>query len=298
MISVLVPTYNYKVGQLITAIHHQLSNLTIPFEIICMEDGSDPESIEANASIQELSNTHHLISEDNHGRLETRILLCNHAKHEWILFLDADTSPKSDEFIKNYLNAISDSTEAIFGGFAYYQTPPEHDFLLRWRYGRKFEARPAIIRNKKPYKVIISANFLIKKSVFESLDLKKHNGLYGYDSYFGGQLKSHNVNVVHIDNEVFHLGLEPNLIYLNKKEQAAQTLLFLHNNHYMDQHDNGLLKVFRLLKSIGMNHLVGAIFRGIRNKLTRNLIGTNPSIYLLQFYKIGYLCYIDKYGIN
>ena len=76
MLSVLIPTYNYKVSKLISAVHEQLSTANTDFEIICMEDGSDPSSVRDNESIKSLEHTKHLISESNHGRLETRKLLC------------------------------------------------------------------------------------------------------------------------------------------------------------------------------------------------------------------------------
>ena len=120
--------------------------------------------------------------------------------------------------------------DAVYGGFAYYDEPPEKEFKLRWEYGRRREEVKAQIRNKRPYKSIISANFLIKKTVFKALNEQITGNLYGEDNHFGALLKKHNIKVKHIDNEVYHLGIEPSAKYLEKKEQAAYTLLHLYNS--------------------------------------------------------------------
>ena len=53
----------------------------------------------------------------------------------------------------------------IFGGFAYKKEKPKDDYLLRWKYGQKYEAISAKKRNKQPYKVTIAANLLVKKRI-------------------------------------------------------------------------------------------------------------------------------------
>lgn len=291
MLSVLIPIFNYNVTKLISNIHRQLIEAAIPFEIIAMDDNSEEKFVLKNREINKLSHTVYHISEINHGRLKTRMLLSEKASYEWLLFLDADTIPKSNRFIRNYLEAINDDTEVIFGGFAYYETPPEPTKILRWRYGIKYEASPADNRNSRPYKHIISANFLIKKSTWTHLDLKLSISQYGYDSYFGSKLKTENIKVDHIDNEVVHLGMEKNSKYLKKKEQAAESLLYFYKNGLITDHQNSLLRLFIILKQTGLVYLFSEFFALFSKRMRNNLTGENPSIVLLQFYKISYLCH-------
>ena len=290
MLSVLIPVYNYDVTELVGSIHKQLTNFGKDFEILVMDDRSDEEFVNINKGITELTHTDYIISNEKNGRLRTRILLSELARYDWLLFLDADTLPKTDDFIQNYLNAIDDSTEVIFGGFAYYNDRPEPSRLLRWKYGRKHEVSPDSIRNQRPYKLIISANFLIRKSILMQLNLKITGVLYGYDSYFGSRLKSENINVRHIDNEVYHLGIEESSKYLKKKEQAAEALLHFYENKMIDEHQNSLLSFFVSSRKLGLHHLFAWIFEAFSHNMRSNLTGRKPSIKLLQLYRISYLC--------
>ena len=56
--------------------------------------------------------------------------------------------------------------------------------MLRWSYGKTHEQIPAKERNKKPYKVIISANFMIKKPIFIAINSQIEQKGYGFDNFF------------------------------------------------------------------------------------------------------------------
>ncbi len=294
MLSVLIPVFNYDVNNLISVIHDQLTAAGLPYEILVLDDYSDQQYINSNKGINNLNNTEFILSNKNNGRLLTRMLLSERAKFDWLLFLDADTIPKSANFIQSYINAIDDDTEAVFGGFDYYKTPPDRKSLLRWRYGIKHEVSPAARRNRKPYKLIISANFLIRKSVWKNLNMQLSISQYGYDSYFGSKLKSEMVKVRHIDNEVYHLGIEQNSKYLEKKEQAAESLLFFYENGLLKEHQHSMLSLFIMLKKFQLHHVLSISYSLFRQMMRSNLTGENPSISLLQLYRISYLCYLYK----
>ena len=228
MISVLIPTYNYDISTLIQVVHKQLNANHTDFEIIVLEDGST-EYI--NSDSNNLTNTQVLIHKENIGRVSARQFLASKAKYDWLLFLDADVIPKKTSFINDYILQTKLGYDAIFGGFAYYKTKPKKNYVLRWKYGKAKEQVPAVIRNDNPYKGIISANYLIKKSVFETINANMKGKGYGYDNYFGALLKRHRIKVLHTDNEVYHLGIEKSSDYLKKKEQAAETLIKLYRSN-------------------------------------------------------------------
>jgi hypothetical protein len=293
MISVLIPVYNYNIVALVNELHKQLIAQNIAFEIICLEDGSDPFYIEKNSEIEKLASSSLMVSETNNGRIKTRQLLCDKAQYDWLLFLDADVMPKRDCFISTYINSIHLNNDAIYGGFAYHKEPPNSDYMLRWNYGKSQEEVDAVLRNKTPYKIIISANFLIKKQIFDSINSGiNHNG-YGFDNYFGALLKGNNAKVFHINNEVYHLGIEKSTVYLNKKEQAAETLLKLVKEKRIKTHDNSLLSLFLSLKRFKLHYLFSFIYRYFNSKMKNNLLGNTPSVTILQLYRISYMCYKD-----
>ena len=114
---------------------------------------------------------------------------------------------------------------------------------------------------------------------------------YGLDNYFGSLLKSHNISVKHIDNEVYHLGLESNSVYLRKKEQAAETLLSVYQDNKIVGHQNDLLRLFESFKKYGLTGVFALIHKHFNAFLKKNLLGKKPSVKLLQLYRISYLCY-------
>lgn len=288
MISILIPTYNYNISELIASLHKQLSSSSVVFEIIIFEDGSTTFI----NTIDKYNNTKIIFSKKNIGRVKARQALAFEAKYDWLLFLDADVLPKHDTFITQHLEALKLNYDAIFGGFAYYKMPPKKEYMLRWKYGRNNEEILAKKRNSNPYKVIISANYLIKKTVF--LEINKHiedTKTYGFDNYFGALLQQHKVNVLHLDNPVYHLGIEKSEVYLKKKEMSALTLLHFYNsNSFNTNNSNDLLKLFLTIKRLKLLWLFSLIYTVFGSKLKKHLVGTNPLITLLQTYKILFMC--------
>ena len=171
MISVLIPVYNYNINDLVSALHKQLTNSKIAFEIICLDDVSNEDIVTSNLKVTQFENTTYLLSESNCGIAITRQKLIEKAIYDWVILLDADVDFPDNNYISNYLNVINTNYDAIFGGFAYKDAPPEIEYRLRWKYGKKCEALSAKRRNKTPYKVTIAANLLIKKSTYKSLKL-------------------------------------------------------------------------------------------------------------------------------
>jgi len=293
MISVLIPVYNYNIVALVTHIHTQLQLCNVAFEIICLDDASTSDMINENDSISNLEFTSYLKSKENLGRTNARQYLSEKANYEWLLFLDADVIPKTELFISHYLKFIDSDFEAIYGGFAYHEKAPDSNYILRWKYGKTHEQVQAIERNKRPYKVIISANFMIKKSVFSVINSQIEQKGYGFDNFFAALLKMKQIKVVHIDNEAYHLGIETSKAYLIKKEKAAETLLSLHNANKIGNHQNDLLHVFIKLKRYRLHNIFALVYKLFKKPIQHNLLSSNPSMKLLQLYRISFMCYKD-----
>lgn len=296
MISILIPTYNYDVSPLVAQLHKQLSTNAIVFEILIFEDGSK-KFINA---VSGFSSTKLIINKENLGRVKARQQLATLARYDWLLFLDADVLPQSNEFISNYLKSKILHFDAVFGGFAYYESAPKKEFMLRWKYGKTKEQVPAAVRNKTPYKVIISANYLIKKDVFNTINqqIEDTKG-YGFDTYFGALLQQNKVKVLHIDNTVYHLGIEKSEVYLKKKEMAALTLLHFYNSKsYNENNSNDLLKFFLKIKRLRLVWFFSLVHTVLGAVIKRQLMSKNPSINLLQLYKISFMCSAYKKNLN
>ncbi|MGV8815498.1 MAG: glycosyltransferase family 2 protein [Gelidibacter sp.] len=294
MISVLIPVYNSSIIPLVEELHKQLEASKTIYEIIVWDDGSSEAFYLQNKIINHVPNIHYFRSEKNYGRTKTRQLLYQKSVFNWLLYLDADVIPKSQEFIQNYLNLTSKGYDAVYGGCAYGNIPPKESMLLRWKYGRAKEEVDANIRNQKPYKIVVSGNFMIKRSVFSVINSKIVDSGYGFDMYFGALLKANQIKVFHINNEVYHLGVESSTQFLSKTKEAVNTLLNLYQNGKITSHDNSLLHLFISLKKSKLCGLFSTIYKKSHKRMERNLLGKNPSIARFQLYKISYMCFKYK----
>ena len=218
MLSILIPTYNHNTTNLVSQMHAQSSACKIEFEILVFDDASsDLEVRKNNSSINALKNTSYTIMESNIGRSAIRNKLAKTAQYEWLLFLDADVLPKSERFIRNYLDAIDSNSKVIVGGLDYVNEEPESDNYLRWKYGRKRETKSKKKRQLNPYITLLGCNFFIQKKIFKTIQFntsipKKANE----DTLFSYDLMTNNVEITHIENPVFHDISESNSEFLKK----------------------------------------------------------------------------------
>lgn len=290
MISILIPTYNYNVFPLVENLQLQCQKAAIRYEIIVTDDASNEQgSVSENSRINSLENCKYQILDENLGRSRIRNLLGDKANYDWLLFLDADTFPATDQFIEKYLEAFSKKTEAVFGGIKYPKIKPE-ECSLRHKYGTARESLPLHERLKNPYRSFITMGFAIKKDIFQKIKFNENLAGYGYeDSVFAHQLQKHDIPIQHINNPVLHLNLESNTDFIHKSELALQNLLDFHHDASIDSETVKILKTLTLLKRWKLLFAVRGFFRMFKNPLLQNLESANPSIFLFDLYRLGYL---------
>jgi glycosyltransferase involved in cell wall biosynthesis len=286
MLSVLIPTYNYKVYDLVKGLQSQIEVLSIPVEIIVVDDFSKDFKIE-NKELDKLPNSRYFYSEKNAGRTATRTKLANLAKFQWLLFLDADVQPKHENFLKEYLSSIQDTTnDVVFGGINYQDEKPPKDQVLRWLYGIEREAKSVSKREESPY-FIISQNLLIKKETFLAANTVQEN-FYGLDNFFSNQLKRQNAKVGHIDNPVIHMGLETNSAFVTKALKAVETTVEFEARGLMDNAERPLQKSYLKLKRFGLTSLFYFIIARFKPKMERNFDSQNPNLFWFDLYRLAY----------
>lgn len=291
MISILIPIYNYNAFPLVKELHDQCIRCYHDFEIICIDDYSSHFENE-NKFISELEKCSFLALNKNIGRSKIRNLLAARATYQWLLFLDCDTFPKNKLFITSYLKQVQNSSYLpTFGGLDYLKEKPKDDQLLRWVYGKKREEKTIDHRQRYPYQSSFLSNFLIRKSLFESLQFDETITTYGYeDRFFIDGLKNKNILIDQIDNPVYHLNLETSKIFLSKTKEALQTLLSLKQI----QTSTKLLSTFYILQKLKLVTITGTLYNCIARLLEKNLLSKKPSMILFDLYKIGYFCSLNK----
>src|SRR5699024_7229868 len=252
MLSILIPVYNYPISELIKSLSCEASRLNIAYEILIREDASTLFR-EENQSAANLPTVTYTFNDINIGRTATRLVLATAAKYDTLLFLDADVLPVKSDFLETFLKHQNEA-DLLIGGVEYESNLADKNCSLRWKFGRKREAKTIKDRSKNPYLNIISACLFIKKEVF----LKANNSAlnaYGMDVYFSYQLKNNRINVKHIENPVYHLGLESNKAFLAKSIQAIDTLLLLDKQKKIPNDYSKLQRTYVRLKKYNLDRI-------------------------------------------
>lgn len=289
MLSILIPTYNYNVTSLVSALCEQCIKASIAFEVLVLDDASQNHQAENNR-INLLENCSYTVLPANIGRSKIRNLLAAKAKYEWLLFLDADVLPARDSFIARYLENAT-GQQAVNGGILYRDEKPQKDKLLRWVYGREREALSTDERQSNLYLAFLSLNFMMPKSLFaqvkfdESLPNMRHE-----DTVFSYQLEQRDASVVHIDNPVYHLGLDTFEAMLKKEHEALRALKQLLESGKIGRDYVKMGKYYTFLEKTGLRFFVSAFFNLARKSLLNAISNDKPSLFWYDVYRIGYLC--------
>ena len=289
MLSILIPTYNYDCLGLVEELHRQAQTLLFPIEILVADDGSKEELKRNNRKINKLSNCMFIELKENVGRARIRNFLSEKANYDILLFIDSDAGLISNDFLQNYVSAIQNN-EVICGGLLYDRPLPSPVFSLRYYYGICAEERSAKERNLCPYAQFSSFSFLIRKKTFREILFDESFSGYGHeDTAFGIELEKRGIKVKHIDNPLYHLGLEKNEDFLFKTETGIETLYRFSDKltEYVR-----LLQAYNKVRKYKLQKLVAFLFRKTRGLLKRNILSLHPNMKAFAFYKLGYLCNI------
>jgi glycosyltransferase involved in cell wall biosynthesis len=291
MVSILIPTYNYNIFNLVSNLHKQITKLAIEFEIIVIDDCSK-NFIEENKQVNKLIFTKYILLKNNIGRSKIRNLLAKTATYDWLLFLDADVKLISDDFILNYYTQILKEKKevVIYGGICYTNKKPAVAFVFRWKYGKERESKKRKERIKNPHLSFLSLNFLIHKNIIQKVKFNEEiPNLRHEDTLFSYDLKINNIEVLHLENEIMHLGLDSFETAIRKENESLDTLLYLLDNKMMDTNFLRISKYHTLIKTLHLNSVFSHLYKISKSKILNNLKGENPSLFLFDLYRLGYL---------
>jgi hypothetical protein len=294
MLSVLIPTYNYNALPLVSEIHSQLTTAGIAFEIICLDDASKEMHVE-NEKINALPNARYEILTANIGRSKIRNLLSKKANFNWLLYLDVDVFPKDENFIPNYLPYLDNEVKTVNGGILYQQEKPEKSKVFRWVYGKEREALPYDVRSENPYLRFLTLNFLIHKSVFDRVTFNETiPNLRHEDTLFSYNLMEAQIPVYHIDNPVYHLGLDIFETAIRKENESLHALKNLTDKELLPADYLRISTAIAKIKKWKLSNIFVFLDRMFRNALLKNLSGNRPYLPFFDLYRLGYLCSIEN----
>ncbi|MCQ2279533.1 MAG: glycosyltransferase [Bacteroidales bacterium] len=292
MLSICIAIHNWDVNQLVRDLQTQAAKLSVPYEILLLDDASEYDFQLKNACLDFEENVTYLQTYVNLGRSIARNTLAANAKYEYLLFIDCDAKVTKKDFLKKYLSVLP--AQVVVGGCEYRKRRPKKDSVLRWAYGCAREEVPAEKRNLAPNRSFTPFNFLIQKKIFTKVKFDEKVQGYGHeDTLFGIELQKQHISIQHIDNALRHEGIGPTKQFLQQTQNGIDNLLALLER--VDDREGfiqsiTLLSTYHKLKSW---HLVGfyRLFYSIFKKMIeKNLYSIKPSMRCFDFYKLGYLC--------
>jgi len=292
MISICIPVYNFKVDNLVKSVVVQAGRLRLAFEIILIDDCSEPEFQVHNAKLGQ-GEVRYIQLKNNIGRAAIRNRFLEYANYDHLLFLDCDSVIITDDFLANYIRSIQKYPDAVHcGGPAYYPEAPDRIRRLRWKYGLKRECRPAALRALQPARSFMTGNFAIPRKTFECIRFDERLKGYGHeDTLFGIELKRRQVRVVHLDNPVVNGYLEENGGFLVNTEKGIENLVFLLSNSEYRAELVGEINLLKWYYKLGwLMKVVGGMFTLFGPQVRRLLVKGIANLYLFDFYKLGVLC--------
>ncbi len=285
MLSILIPCYNYPSYNLVRILYDQCMDLGIDFEILVSEDAGDKYILD-NKNINKFQYCQYVVNDKNLGRAGNINRLLKWSKYDLKLVLDCDLTPKTQNFISDYLHlAEKHQSFVCFGGIDYIENQ-DYNNNLRYNYGLSREAKKAKIRQNNPYKYLLTSN-LFTKNCNQLFDERVKT--YGYeDLVFAHDLKTKKIKVLHIDNPLYHNNLEENEIYLKKVEQALKTLIHLEKQSILSCGLTGISKLYHTIHKCRLSFILSLLYPIFQNSIFKRLKNNGRPIWLLDFYKLLY----------
>ncbi len=292
MLSVCIPVYNFNVSDTILELSKQLVASGLPFEILVFDDASEILYKEVNRKVSKVGGVYYDEMPENIGRSRIRNLLAEKAKFDYLLFLDCDSLIHNKHFIASYIDAMQLGYRVICGGRIYNSTKADKNHLLRWKYGKMAESKPAIIRSQNPSRSFMTNSFIIKKSVFNTLRFNEQLSQYGHeDTLFGYDLSKNGIIPLHIENPVLNGDVEENKLFLEKTRQGLENLAIIYR---MLKSDKSLIQQVSLLafyERVCCRRMLPGLFPLVSLILKLGLFLGIVNLKLFNFYK---LCYFAR----
>lgn len=281
MLSICIPHFNFQNPALFLKLKEQASALEIAYEILIFDDASKEENLLYLKGFEAPPYRIKYLKE-NISRSAMRNLLAHEAKYPHLIFLDGDSTIEKKDFLKTYLRYLSH--DLVSGGRYYSDEKADKYHLLHWLYGKKVES--------KSTHQFHSCNFMIKKSVLNTIQFDEHLKGYGYeDVLFGLQAQKNGIQTHWIDNPVLHQQLKLNDEFLSDVQRSLINLKILEREkEYQDLLPQiRIYQKYQQLKNWGLVRLLPLNSRKLNSILAKELkIKPEKNLWLLNFYKLSF----------
>ena len=296
LISICIPIYDFNVVDLVHTLLRQADSCGVAVEILAFDDRSQRYYEEANRVLRSEPRVRYLALLENLGRSRIRNRLADLARGEWLLFLDCDMTPVSDQYLQHYVTAVRGNMgmDVICGGVDLGAQPEKLDIRLQWRVASDTQRVNQWLRQKDILDVVSTGNFLIRRSLFKQMRFAEELTGYGQeDRLFSLNLKEAQKSILWIANPMRHQNYEPNEEYLRHLDEAIVNQVRVYNA-LPGFHDRMCKASYRLRLSLFWRHTIFAgpverFYRLLAPTIRRRLERRSGPMWLLYFYQTGRL---------
>ena len=114
------------------------------------------------------------------------------------------------------------------------------------------------------------------------------------DTLFSYNLKQAKIAIEHIENPVYHLGLEDSNTFLRKSIESQDAMNQFLEEDLIDIKYTLITKTIYRLKKIKLDSLFSMTYPFTKKIFIANLLSSRPSLFIFDLHKLSYLCYISK----
>ncbi len=209
-LSVLIPFFKDDAEALLRALDAEVT--THPVEILIYDDGTDDVDLTKSMQIVVndcLSAVKLITNSENKGRSAARNALCENARGDWVLFLDADMLPGKIDFLQSYLKLMNEAkADVIFGGFQVEAQAQDADRDIHRALSEISDCLSLAERQAAGPQYVASSNLCMRRNVLTEQPFDADFEGWGWeDSEWAARVSKH-FTLIHADNPAIHLGLE------------------------------------------------------------------------------------------
>ncbi len=224
LLSIVVPYKDYPVADLAQELIGQAEQQSLPVELVFADDGSSEHKHAADlrqhferAAIACTL----LVSSRNVGRAAIRNRLAQEARGPYLLFLDADMLPDSDDFLRRYLeHALQGKLDIVCGGRSYLRlTSCREDRRLYRYFSQVTECVGAGVRNRHPLWYLLTNNLMVRRSLLLEHPYNERYHGWGFEDA-DWALRLRHAHALHIDNTASHMDLPSEQEMLEKFDDS------------------------------------------------------------------------------
>jgi hypothetical protein len=101
------------------------------------------------------------------------------------------------------------------------------------------------------------------------------------------------IKIIHIDNPVFHLGIDDFEVAIKKENESISGLKYLIDHELLPTDYVRLSKIASKIEKLKLVLVFAAFYKIAKPLFLKNLSSNNPSLFIFDLYRLGNLCKLN-----